>query len=552
MAQTKVKLISDGVIDVNHLASGHSITTDNIGEGSNLYYTDARVSTYLSTNSYATESYVTTAVANLVDSAPTTLDTLNELAAALGDDPNFATTVTNSIATKLPLAGGNITGNLTVDTNTLYVDVTSNRVGIGTSSPDSNLHISTAFPEIRLQDNAYPATNHYSTIDGNGGSGVLTLSADKGNTAANSSIDFYVDNSLVMRADNGGNVGIGNSNPLGKLQITSGDSGASSAWTNADELILESSDNVGLAFQTPNTGAATIAFQDPESVQAGFIQYLHADNALRFATNGNNERLRIDSSGRVLVGKASSNFASTGVEIRSDEVLVTRTGGVVLSLNRLSNDGDIIALVKDSSTVGRIGAFTGESYIGTRNTGFHFNDTGDQILPFDPQNVTYRDNGIDLGQSAYRWKNLWLSGAVYLGGTAAANALDDYEEGTWTPVLKNAGTTTYAVQSGSYTKIGNLVVAHCHLNVGSLDSSVASSNLSVSGLPFTSSFRYAVTSSIHTNGWSSTQKPDNGIMSSGINWVDFYKSLGQTGVVSIINDYIGGGNILFTISYTTS
>lgn len=45
-------------------------------------------------------AYVDTAVANLVDSAPATLDTLNELAAALGDDANFATTVTNSLATK--------------------------------------------------------------------------------------------------------------------------------------------------------------------------------------------------------------------------------------------------------------------------------------------------------------------------------------------------------------------------------------------------------------------------------------------------------------------
>ena len=75
-------------------------TTTDLTEGTNLYYTDARVGSYLTTNSYATEGYVTTAVANLVDSAPATLDTLNELAAALGDDPNFATTVTNSIATK--------------------------------------------------------------------------------------------------------------------------------------------------------------------------------------------------------------------------------------------------------------------------------------------------------------------------------------------------------------------------------------------------------------------------------------------------------------------
>ena len=48
----------------------------------------------------ATESYVNTQVANLVDSSPTTLDTLNELAAALGDDPNFATTVSTQIGLK--------------------------------------------------------------------------------------------------------------------------------------------------------------------------------------------------------------------------------------------------------------------------------------------------------------------------------------------------------------------------------------------------------------------------------------------------------------------
>ena len=137
MAQTKIKLIADGVIDVNNLKAGHTITTDNIGEGTNLYYTDARVGSYLSANSYATEGYVTTAVSNLVDAAPSTLDTLNELAAALGDDPNFATTVTNSIATKLPLAGGTISGNLTVSgslTGTLATAAQPNITSVGTLS----------------------------------------------------------------------------------------------------------------------------------------------------------------------------------------------------------------------------------------------------------------------------------------------------------------------------------------------------------------------------------------------------------------------------------
>jgi hypothetical protein len=110
MAQTKVKLISDGVIVQGNLHPSHGITTADIGEGSNLYYTDARVGSYLSSNGYATQS---TIVAAITDSAPSTLDTLNELAAALGDDVNFSTTVTNSIALKAPIASPSFTGNAT-------------------------------------------------------------------------------------------------------------------------------------------------------------------------------------------------------------------------------------------------------------------------------------------------------------------------------------------------------------------------------------------------------------------------------------------------------
>lgn len=85
-------------------------STSNLSEGTNLYYTDTRVGTYLTNNSYATQTYVNTAVSNLVDAAPGTLDTLNELAAALGDDPNFATTVATSIGTKEPAITAGTTG----------------------------------------------------------------------------------------------------------------------------------------------------------------------------------------------------------------------------------------------------------------------------------------------------------------------------------------------------------------------------------------------------------------------------------------------------------
>jgi len=64
----------------------------------------------------ANKTYVDDTVAAVIDSAPAALDTLNELAAALGDDANFASTVTTALATKLPLAGGTMTGAIAMGT----------------------------------------------------------------------------------------------------------------------------------------------------------------------------------------------------------------------------------------------------------------------------------------------------------------------------------------------------------------------------------------------------------------------------------------------------
>ena len=91
-------MVTDGA---GNLSFG-TLSTSTVTEGSNLYYTDARADAR---------------VALIVDAAPSTLDTLNELAAALGDDANFSTTVTNSIANKLPLAGGTMTGDIDLGDN---------------------------------------------------------------------------------------------------------------------------------------------------------------------------------------------------------------------------------------------------------------------------------------------------------------------------------------------------------------------------------------------------------------------------------------------------
>jgi len=79
----------------------------------------------------ATTAYTDTAITNLVDSSPGALNTLNELAAAINDDASFSTTITNSIATKMPLAGGEFTGNVTCENITPDGDSSRN---LGTNS----------------------------------------------------------------------------------------------------------------------------------------------------------------------------------------------------------------------------------------------------------------------------------------------------------------------------------------------------------------------------------------------------------------------------------
>lgn len=112
-----VNTAEDGSTSGNVTISSYANVRANAfyGDGSNLTgltssYGDSDVASYLSANGYGTSSSI---IASITDSAPGTLDTLNELAAALGDDANFSTTVTNSLATKLPLAGGTMTGSVT-------------------------------------------------------------------------------------------------------------------------------------------------------------------------------------------------------------------------------------------------------------------------------------------------------------------------------------------------------------------------------------------------------------------------------------------------------
>ena len=101
--------------------------------------------------------------------------------------------------------------------------------------------------------------------------------------------------------------------------------------------------------------------------------------------------------------------------------------------------------------------------------------------------ITATDNTVDLGASSTRFKDIYLSGGAFLGGTGSANKLEDYEEGTWTPLYKgatSAGTYTFTEQQGFYIKVGGLVTAWFSLT-NITDSSEGSGQVLIEGLPFT-------------------------------------------------------------------
>ena len=140
MAVTKVttELIEDNSITHDHIHNSLLVTSS---EGISSSNNDVTVPTSL-----AVSNYVDSAVSSLVDSSPANLDTLNELAAALNDDADFATTVTNSIADKLPLTGGTLTGSLTIPDYIFHDGDTGSYIGF--NNPGSFIISTFSVPRI--------------------------------------------------------------------------------------------------------------------------------------------------------------------------------------------------------------------------------------------------------------------------------------------------------------------------------------------------------------------------------------------------------------------
>jgi hypothetical protein len=201
--------------------------------------------------------------------------------------------------------------------------------------------------------------------------------------------------------------------------------------------------------------------------------------------NATSTAITIDSSQNVMVGTTDTfvadNSSGNGLSYRGSagDLSVAASNTPAFYANRMGSDGTIADFRKDGTTVGSIVAGSGELIIGKEDTGLRFYDFGDAILPRTTANGV-SNGATDLGEGSNRFKNLYLSGGVYLGGIGAANLLDDYEEGTFTPTVASGTGAFSTTPEGVYVKVGNIV----HVKAVFQVSTNFSSN-GISGLPFT-------------------------------------------------------------------
>ena len=335
----------------------------------------------------------------------------------------FSGTFTNGITA----SEATVTGDLTVDTDTLFVDASLDKVGMGTSSPDADASVLS----IKGSD---PTNTSEGQI-------LIHGSATSGAADTGTGIGFK------------GHNGAGNRN-LGSIQCLK------------------------------------------ENGTSGNI-----DTYMRFVTRSNTggiaEAMRIDSSGDVLVGKTSQTIDTVGAELLGSigKVHATRDGGASAGFNRKTSDGDIAVFYKDGATVGSIKCRSngGNLQIDTGQSGIDF--AGDGYLPM--RNGSITDNSLDIGSSSFRYADLYLSGSVYLGGTGSANALDDYEEGNWTPSIEFGGTAaTTTVTRARYIKVGSLVSLSATITCASTP---ASGLMTITNLPFSPSINVETTGNVMCN-----------------------------------------------------
>jgi hypothetical protein len=200
------------------------------------------------------------------------------------------------------------------------------------------------------------------------------------------SLTFDTTGGEAMRIDSSGNVGIGLTSAGNKLEILGS--------------VVSKALNTDTGFLVGENGSAALLRQ-------------YENRPMLFFTN-NTERMRIDSSGNLLVGKTTTDIGTQGTRLdNTGRAFFTRSNGFCAQLNRLSSDGDIVEFRKDGTTVGSIGSASGNRiYIGTGNSTLGFSPVVNAVYGYSG------DNTVDLGTSATRFKDLYLSGSLSDGTTS--------------------------------------------------------------------------------------------------------------------------------------
>ena len=304
--------------------------------------------------------------------------------------------------------------------------------------------------------------------------------------------------------------------------------------------------------------------------------------------NSNDTAITIDSSENVLVGKSVTTFVTEGAVFEKGGALeLTTDSGRVLRVHRTTNDGNLIEFNKDSTTVGSIGTVAGRLGIGTGDSGLFFDDDNNRIGPVTLATGTPVDsNGLlDLGYSGARFKDLYLGNdiahldaagnarllydrssnllgnagtnlygaGIYLGGTAAANLLDEYEEGTYTTAFtpSTSGTITLSSTYNTmyYTKIGRVVICTGYFVVSSVSSPTGFLAIS---LPFPAKNVVNNSSSVYAafNGMSGGSLSEIwGIIDTNSSAARFYYGASSSVSGTVANNVVATTDVRFQATY---
>jgi len=204
---------------------------------------------------------------------------------------------------------GTFSDDLAVDTNTLFVDASTNRVGIGTSSP--TIQLDQLGDSLMHRIRSTTSTSAYARYQGTSGIMVVGILGGLGyvGTTDASDLRLLTNNSEAMRIDNTGDVGIGTSNPTHLLTV--GEDGGS----NPGEISLGRGgvESASIYWTRVGTNDAEITYTADEDLviknafSGGAVEYTNNNGNHIFNTgaSGSTEAMRIDSSGNVGIGTST-------------------------------------------------------------------------------------------------------------------------------------------------------------------------------------------------------------------------------------------------------